>query len=517
MMMKGPVPKKNECQFVTFYSYKGGTGRSMLVANVAWILASNGYRVLAIDWDLEAPGLHRYLHPFLKDKGLSASDGLIDALTEFVEAAIVVNADGEPPEASSPEELPSGKSFAEKTSEEAKAGPEQDPTSAAVDHKPGSDDPDWYLDYANLLRFAIPLDWKFAEPGRLDFIGPGRQSPSYGPKVNLFDWEQFYSKFAGAAFLDAAKRFMAEPYDYVLVDSRTGVSDTSGICTIQMPDQLVVCFTVNNQSIEGAHAVTAAAQEARSRASKLKPLITIPVPTRIDTSEHDMLELGRELARVRFRRFVPLDAKLQPDKNEFEKDVERYWGEVEVPYIAKYAFEEVLACFGDKPHLKNSILNSAEKVASVITGKPTELVPPSNQERAVALEQFARKPYITVLAEEFVRGLSTKDQQSSRRLFTRLVQPTLSDNATSPGVPAPVFVEDLPPDAVRLLDKAVATNLITMTNSGMESPRAELADNRLISAWPRYREWIDGDRPVPYLAEATGRGIPRLGPKSGKF
>jgi Mrp family chromosome partitioning ATPase len=59
---------------VTFYSYKGGTGRSMALANVAWILASAGYRVLAIDWDLEAPGLHRYFHPFLRDKELSGQD-----------------------------------------------------------------------------------------------------------------------------------------------------------------------------------------------------------------------------------------------------------------------------------------------------------------------------------------------------------------------------------------------------------------------------------------------------------
>lgn len=29
---------------VTFYSYKGGTGRTMALANIAWILASNGYR-----------------------------------------------------------------------------------------------------------------------------------------------------------------------------------------------------------------------------------------------------------------------------------------------------------------------------------------------------------------------------------------------------------------------------------------------------------------------------------------
>ena len=37
----------------------------MALANVAWILASNGKRVLAVDWDLESPGLHKFFHPFL--------------------------------------------------------------------------------------------------------------------------------------------------------------------------------------------------------------------------------------------------------------------------------------------------------------------------------------------------------------------------------------------------------------------------------------------------------------------
>src|SRR6478736_4036986 len=46
----------------TFYSFKGGTGRSMAAANTACLLARSGKgkRVLLIDWDLEAPGLHRY-------------------------------------------------------------------------------------------------------------------------------------------------------------------------------------------------------------------------------------------------------------------------------------------------------------------------------------------------------------------------------------------------------------------------------------------------------------------------
>ncbi len=47
-------------QVITFYSYKGGVGRSMALANVAVLLAQQKKKVLAIDFDLEAPGLHRF-------------------------------------------------------------------------------------------------------------------------------------------------------------------------------------------------------------------------------------------------------------------------------------------------------------------------------------------------------------------------------------------------------------------------------------------------------------------------
>src|SRR6202521_3593470 len=70
-------------RIVTFYSYKGGTGRSMALANVAWILAANGKRVAVIDWDLEAPGLHRYLHPYLRDPELLDSSGVIDFVMAY--------------------------------------------------------------------------------------------------------------------------------------------------------------------------------------------------------------------------------------------------------------------------------------------------------------------------------------------------------------------------------------------------------------------------------------------------
>jgi MinD-like ATPase involved in chromosome partitioning or flagellar assembly len=47
----------------TFYSYKGGVGRTMALANVAELFYQTGLKVLMIDWDLEAPGLERYFFP----------------------------------------------------------------------------------------------------------------------------------------------------------------------------------------------------------------------------------------------------------------------------------------------------------------------------------------------------------------------------------------------------------------------------------------------------------------------
>jgi hypothetical protein len=49
---------------VTFYSWKGGVGRTMALANIAVQLVRLGRSVLMVDWDLEAPGHERYFdHP----------------------------------------------------------------------------------------------------------------------------------------------------------------------------------------------------------------------------------------------------------------------------------------------------------------------------------------------------------------------------------------------------------------------------------------------------------------------
>ena len=65
-------------QIITFYSYKGGVGRSMALANVATLLSKWGKKVLMIDWDLEAPGLENFFKEYLKGTDWKQQKGVLN-------------------------------------------------------------------------------------------------------------------------------------------------------------------------------------------------------------------------------------------------------------------------------------------------------------------------------------------------------------------------------------------------------------------------------------------------------
>ena len=67
-------------KIITFYSYKGGVGRSMSVANVGVLLSQWGYNVLLVDFDLEAPSLHTFFRPFIDLACVKERDGVVDFL-----------------------------------------------------------------------------------------------------------------------------------------------------------------------------------------------------------------------------------------------------------------------------------------------------------------------------------------------------------------------------------------------------------------------------------------------------
>lgn len=54
---KKPVRESRVPRTITFYSFRGGIGRTTALAHVAAILANRGRKIVAVDLDLEAPGL----------------------------------------------------------------------------------------------------------------------------------------------------------------------------------------------------------------------------------------------------------------------------------------------------------------------------------------------------------------------------------------------------------------------------------------------------------------------------
>jgi hypothetical protein len=320
-------------QVITFYSYKGGTGRTMAMANVAWILASNGKRVLSVDWDLESPGLHKFFHPFLDESTVSATPGVIEIINDYASAAV-------------------------------------DPTPRAGD---------WHLEYAQVERHAVSLNWAFPDGGRLDFLSAGRQNRDYSAAVSSLDWDNFYDRLGGGRFFRAMREDMKDKYDYVLIDSRTGLSDVADICTIELPDVLAVCFTLSDQSIEGAASV---ARQISSRYRE-RNIRVLPVPMRIEDGEKEKLDVGRALARMRFEGF--------PEGMTQERSAQ-HWASVEVPYKPFYAFEETLATFGDDPGSPTSLLASFERIADAVTdGRITAMQPIPEELRMQYRDAFTRR------------------------------------------------------------------------------------------------------------------------------
>ncbi len=63
-----------------FYSSKGGSGRTLTLANTAWLLVRLGYSVLCVDLDLEAPGIPEALGTELltSDRDPHANEGFLE-------------------------------------------------------------------------------------------------------------------------------------------------------------------------------------------------------------------------------------------------------------------------------------------------------------------------------------------------------------------------------------------------------------------------------------------------------
>lgn len=199
---------------ITFYSYKGGVGRTLALANIAVYLSRFGLNVCIMDFDLEAPGLHYKFPDLVKTSDIKA--GLVDYISDFVTC--------------------NSKS--------------QSLKDLTVEIVPSSD-----------------------KQGKIDLIPAGNVlSPSYWQKLASIDWHYLFYKedSEGIPFFFELKEKIRKQInpDFLLIDSRTGITEMSGLCTSLLADKVVFLFTNNRENIEGARQIIHTIQKSHLSSGK---------------------------------------------------------------------------------------------------------------------------------------------------------------------------------------------------------------------------------------------------------
>ena len=276
----------------TFYSYKGGVGRSMALANVAELFYRSGMKVLMVDWDLEAPGLERFFPVDLEET--LGKPGVIEMLLRYKEQMA--------------QDLPI---------------PEDETVPLPFDK------PD---------QFAVDVYPDATGKGRLWLLPAGRRSQEhfaeYAYAVRTFDWQDFYENWEGELYFEWLRQQFERIADVVLIDSRTGVTEIGGICTYQLADTVVMFCAANKQSLDGTHEMAQNFMDPRVQSVRRgRPLNFLIVPARIEMAEGDLLDKFQEDFMGLFKDSVPRAQRI---------DTQELW-QLGIPYIPKYAFTEAVA------------------------------------------------------------------------------------------------------------------------------------------------------------------------------
>lgn len=184
---------------IAFYSYKGGVGRTLALSNVAMRLTSFGKKVVMLDLDLEAPGLHCKFSNFQQDKKMES--GIVDYIYEY-----------------------------------------------AVNHTV----------LPSIKPYAFHLQNTRAE--KLDLIPAGNpRSSEYWRKLSAINWyELLYGEEATGVdfFLDMKDKIEKEFHpDYLLIDTRTGITDISSLTVSLLADRLVILSANNQENWEGCQRI----------------------------------------------------------------------------------------------------------------------------------------------------------------------------------------------------------------------------------------------------------------------
>jgi MinD-like ATPase involved in chromosome partitioning or flagellar assembly len=178
---------------ITFYSYKGGVGRTLAAANFALYLAKLGHRTVIMDFDLDAPGVDSKLPNFELPQGQA---GLVDYILEFQRTGI--------------------------------------------NEKKASE-----------ICIQVPFNHSI-ENSNLWLIAAGDYlDGDYAKKLGELNWDLIFPpERNGVPFFQAFLQKIEDELqpDFVIVDSRTGISEIGGLCTQQLADEVVLLTSLNSES-----------------------------------------------------------------------------------------------------------------------------------------------------------------------------------------------------------------------------------------------------------------------------
>ena len=201
--------------------------------------------------------------------------------------------------------------------------------------------PDCLAPWRDYLRTRESADGRKV---KLDFIGSGDDAPDYSNRLAEFSWATFFAEQRGGGIIEALRKEWKAAYDYVLVDSRTGLTDASGICTIQMPDVLVLLFAANQQNVDWCGRVADGIRKGRRALPYDRSFLPIiPVLARFDASEEsDRAAAAKARIAERFDAYFQewLPRSIAPREM-------LNWSVL--PYVPRYSFEEALAVEDEPP------------------------------------------------------------------------------------------------------------------------------------------------------------------------
>lgn len=291
----------------TFYSYKGGVGRSMALANVAELLYRQGLKVLMVDFDLEAPGLERYFNVSgakYNHSEILNKRGIIDMLLSYKELRSL-------PRANIPQ----------------------------TDQPESQDKNDFPFSVEPLTNFMVSVYEDSSSDGELYLIPPGRRAgpefAKYAKQMRSFDWNDFYTNWDGELFFEWFRHASEKIADVVLIDSRTGVTEMGGVCTYQLADVVIMFVSPNQQNMDGTVMMAESLSNPKliEDGRKGRALSLIFVPSRIENSESEKLDRFADIFNHKFEKYVPLQLKIK--KNLFT--------DFKIPYMSYYSYEEQVA------------------------------------------------------------------------------------------------------------------------------------------------------------------------------